>query len=73
MDSAWIAHYGIDSPSIMLYVGIATDPPTAAELIRTMRTGITTGRTPFAYAGDVMVEGRTLPGCGLRWRQRANP
>lgn len=60
VDSAWIAHYGMDDPSIMLYVGIAADPPTAAGLIGTMKTGITTGRTPFEYAGDVMVEGRTL-------------
>lgn len=60
VDSAWIAHYGTDEPSIMLYVGIAADSHTAAERISTMKEGITTARTPFQYAGDVTVNGRTL-------------
>ncbi|MGK7312868.1 MAG: hypothetical protein ACN0LA_11580 [Candidatus Longimicrobiales bacterium M2_2A_002] len=60
VDSAWIAHYGADGPSAILYVGIAADPSTADRLIRAMEEGIATRRTPFRYSGRTTVDGRAI-------------
>lgn len=60
VDSAWIAHYGANEPSAILYVGIAADPSTADQLIRAMEEGITTRRTPFRYSGRTTVDGRVI-------------
>jgi putative ABC transport system ATP-binding protein len=60
VDSAWIAHYGADEPSAILYVGIAADPSTADQLIRAMEEGITTRRTPFEYSRRTTVGDRVI-------------
>lgn len=60
VDSAWIAHYGADEPSAILYVGIAADPSTADQLIRAMEEGIMTRRTPFEYSRRTTVEDRVI-------------
>ncbi len=60
VDSAWIAHYGADEPSAILYVGIAGDPSTADQLIRAMEEGIATRRTPFRHSGRTTIENRVI-------------
>lgn len=60
VDSAWIAHYGDDEPSAMLYVGITPDSATAVELIAKMGAGIRSRPSPFRYAGPVAIGDRVL-------------
>lgn len=60
LDSAWIARYGMDTSSALLYVGIARDPDRAASLVANMREALSKRPSPFRYAGQHQVGDRTV-------------
>ncbi len=60
LDSAWIARYGVDTPSVLLYVGIASSPDRAAGLVAEMREALSRRPSPFRYEGERNIGRRTV-------------
>jgi hypothetical protein len=57
---AWIAHYGEESPSAMLYVGAGESRDAARALLDSMVSRIGEGGTPFQPAHTVRMLGRDV-------------
>jgi hypothetical protein len=57
---AWIAHYGEEDPSAMLYVGISGSQAEAEKLLAAMGSRIATGDTPFRRVHDVRLLGKDV-------------